>query len=239
MLHSREATRSEIEKTGLFHRVYLPEGHQSGDGVRRPLVLFVHGRAGNARVMWIFSKALEGIKPIIVAPQAPIEDPIGGFSWWNVTHPANAESPLPKNTKEEELNAPLILLQDFLNACCDLYGGDRTRLYAAGFSQGAACVGSMSVRNPGLFKGVALLSGFLPRIVQTGLSTNPVNLSACRYFIAHGINDEVIPFGRAQETSELLTRCGSTVEFHSEDVGHKTGSAGIKALRVWFEANLR
>ena len=78
MLSSREATADEVAKTGLKHRVYLPP--DGGEG--RPLVVMVHGRAGNDQVMWVFSKALERLKPVVVAPQATIPDIKDGFSWW-------------------------------------------------------------------------------------------------------------------------------------------------------------
>ncbi len=109
MLKAREASEREIEETGLSHRVYLPEGAGEG-GQRHPVVLMVHGRAGNESVMWVFSKALEGIKPIVVSPQAPLVDPIGGYSWWLMEHDTTAQSPAPAATNMTELGLPCNVL---------------------------------------------------------------------------------------------------------------------------------
>jgi len=87
MLQSRVATAQELARTQLSHTVYVPEGAASS---RPPVVVLVHGRSGDSRAMWVFSKALEETKPLVVAPQAPYQDPLGGYTWWPI--PVTPES---------------------------------------------------------------------------------------------------------------------------------------------------
>ncbi len=231
MLQSRDADSSEVEKAGLVHRVYQPQGSQEP----YPTVVLVHGRAGNGKVMWLFSKALEEVRPLVVSPQAPDPDPLGGYSWWKLFHPEGQESPAPRRTTAEDLQAPLASLTAFIESLPALYGCDLSRLYGFGFSQGAALLASLSIQRPELFRGVGMLSGFLPGVMHQQLQAQPRSTSLPSYFIAHGSKDEIIPCERSLQARDDLQAAGARVRFHSDAVGHKVGSSGIKALRSWVE----
>lgn len=236
MLAARKASEEEIEESGLSHRVYLPEGAGEG-GRRHPLVLMVHGRAGNESVMWVFSKALESTKPIVVAPQAPIADPIGGFSWWLMAHDPDSESPAPSSTAMEDLRIPLEQLEQFIACLPQLYPVDLSEVYGFGFSQGGALLSSLSLRHPLMFRGVAVLSSFVPGVI---LKENSARFFEALpdYYISHGTKDTVIPLERAQAAKEFLESKGAEVEYHTDDVGHKISTSGIRGLRTWIEQRL-
>ncbi|MCB0325314.1 MAG: hypothetical protein KDD69_17145, partial [Bdellovibrionales bacterium] len=231
MLKSREATAEEEQRCGLVHRVYLPERA----GLERvPLAVLVHGRAGDCRVPWVFSKALETLRPIVVAPQAPIADPIGGFSWWLMDHPPETESPAVVQTTAAQLDLPMRRLSSFIENAAELYGADPERVVALGFSQGAAMLSTLSLRYPERFQAVGILAGFIPRAAMEQQVRRPEALP--QYFIAHGTSDPVVPFQRAEESRNYLEQLGAKVFFHQENVGHKVGTAGIRALRSWLES---
>ena len=234
MLSSREATEKESADTGLFHRVYLPK-HSAGE--KLPTVVLVHGRGGDAGIMWLFTKTLEGVKPLVVSPQAPLDDPHGGYKWWEINQVPNALSDSPSSTKLSDLESPLEKLSGFINALPSCYPVDTSRLYAIGFSQGSAMLATLSLRKPQLFNSIALLSGFLPGVVHKEVAGTKIN-SLPKYFIAHGTEDGIIPFTRAEQMRDSLVSCGADVEFHAADVSHKTGSEQLKALRVWFEKQI-
>ena len=79
-----------------------------------------------------------------------------------------------------------------------------------------------------------MLSGFLPGVLIDE-QQNRHDTALPHYFIAHGTADTTVPFHKAEQAKVALLRFGARVEFHSEHVAHKVGSAGIKALRAWFE----
>ena len=114
------------------------------------------------------------------------------------------------------------------------------QMIAFGFSQGSAVISTLSLMRPGMFRGVAILSGFVPRrvfaedsFVNECYKENSSLLP--KYFIAHGTKDEVVPILRANVAKRELEALGAQVELHTDDVGHKVSSAGIRALQAWVE----
>lgn len=240
MLSAIDAPEDAVQKLGLFHKVHLPKTRVSK---KSPLVVLVHGRAGNANVMWVFSRALEKlpITPIVVSPQAPNPDPIGGFSWWDVNQsgPANNDP----QYKLSILAPAVTTLEHFIQKLPEVYEVDPTRIIAFGFSMGAGLLGVLSLQYPTLLQGVALLSGFIPRVVHDQPNRVNPELDSEKtklppYFIFHGTKDEVLPFSRAIETKERLESLGARVTFSSDEVGHKVSSKGINALSSWLETNI-
>ena len=235
LLHSIKASSENSEALGLEHRVYLPDsGGSAADIADTPVVILVHGRAGNDTVMWLFSKVLEKLKPVVFAPQAPLADPIGGYSWWLVDEAPEELSGSPRKTSLDNLDMPLAKLEEFILKLPSVYEVSLSQVYAFGFSQGAALLASLSLLNPQLFKAVALLAGFLPSAVVEQIGREDVEkLPAC--FVAHGTEDEVIPLSAAQSMAETLRSFGADVDFHSEQTAHKIGSRGMKGLGEWFD----
>jgi|GEM_PF-489997 len=237
MFQSVVANQEAVEALGLEHRVYLPPG-----GTAEQMVVLVHGRAGSADVPWTFARAFLGQTPLIVAPQAFCPDPIGGWSWWDVEGQSDKEQPR-KATTLAQLNPALVRLGDFLREAPRYYGIQPKRVIGIGFSQGAAVVSSLSLLSGTSyqqihFQGVALLCGFIPKIVYPegsfveGFRGNSERLPA-NYFIAHGSLDRVVPIDRAEKARDALLASGAKVTFHQEEVGHKLGSQGMKALTTW------
>lgn len=232
MLISKEAESEVIEKTGLIHRVYLPENRSK----KNPLVVLVHGRAGDANVMWIFSKALVDLRPVIVSPQAVIRDQeMQGFNWWDIT----LGNQLSDEEKIKGIFAVAEKMEKFIEECHQVYGTNPEETYIAGFSQGGAVASCVGLIKPNFFKGVALLSSFIPVTLTNNLDRiAPLARKAgnlTKYFLFHGTKDDIIGFERARQTKQFLEGIGVDCDLHSDDVAHKVSSTGIKALKGWFE----
>lgn len=231
MLESRPATPTEVESLGLQHRVHVPDAPPP-----RPLVVLVHGRAGHSGLMWVFSRAAAALRPLAIAPEATVPDEKGGFSWWPVTDRIDTRESALRAEAFDGIMSAVDRLERFVLAAEALHKTDPDRRFIVGFSQGAALAATLSLKRPDLFRGVALLAGFLPHSVQARLAeVQQGSRPAKRYFIAHGTSDAVVPFARAEEACEWLSARGAEVTFHSDPVGHKVGSEGIKALGAWFE----
>lgn len=240
MLSSTEASAEAIKLSGLVHRVYQPNV-----SIPQPAVVFVHGRAGDAKVMWVFSKALERIKPVIVSPQATEQESIGGYSWWNIEKFPPGDESLTPEEKISILTPSIDRLENFIDVLPELYNIDPHRLYAVGFSQGAGLLASFVVKHPGIFKGVAFLSGFVPKTVRelpellnpyfASSAANVAGVDLPSIFVFHGTQDEVLPLHRGEQTRDFFTTHGADVTYRTDDVGHKVSANGIKELRLWFE----
>lgn len=234
MLISTEPAAEEIAAAGLIYRVHVPKPRPSG--ALNPLVVLVHGRAGDATLMWVFSKAVAAMKPLAIAPQAVRPDVKGGFSWWPVRDRIDTPEAALRAELFDEIMDGVERLKQFVRFAEKHYGTDPFQRYIIGFSQGAAVSATLAVREPQLFRGVGLLSGFIPHAVQARVAEIEGHAaSQPAFFIAHGTEDPIIPVDRAEEARDWLTKRGASVTFHSEPVKHKVGAAGIRALTEWID----
>ena len=236
MLKSRLATDEEIASSGFSYRVYESDADEQRAGV-----ILVHGRAGTSDVMWTFSKTFEEFKPVTIAPQGTLADPIGGFSWWAVD-PSHGR-PKHERTFQSEVVPAVQELEEFVRRVTKHHNIDPKRVFAAGFSQGAALVTLLSLKVPELFSGVCILGGFIPQsffeeesFLDDDVQSGKVKLPD--YFLAHGTTDDKIPIVRAHQVRDYLSGLGAKVELVEDPVGHKVGSAGMKAMKEWFKERL-
>ncbi|MDD2942126.1 MAG: hypothetical protein PHC51_04080 [bacterium] len=246
MIDSVEASPEQEAAAGLKFRYYL-NNKSSG-----PVIFMVHGRAGNHGAMWTFSRALRGLQPkAIIAPQAPLSDPIGGYSWWPVELSASGTADV--QSSEKLLLAGLDYLDSFIFRTCRLFSLEPCSLFGVGFSQGAGAISGLSIKNRLLFSRVALLAGFVPgvslrmeeevakNVRQTGDGETtpashraPTLPSLPKYFFAHGSKDKIIPLEKAERCAKRLQSLGAETTFHIEDTAHKVGTGGLKALSHWL-----
>ncbi|MDZ4784875.1 MAG: hypothetical protein SGJ02_02250 [bacterium] len=199
-------------KLGLLHK------YQFSKNKSAPLVFLVHGRAGNCDVMWTFRRCIPE-EFSIIAPQAPISDPIGGHSWWPVTE---------GYSKHQAINAQELLM-NFIISSVDFYMLEPRLIIALGFSQGGALLSMLSQSNPASFSGIAILAGFVIKM-DSVINT----LHKPQIFMAHGLNDEVVPLTKSTDGKLYLEQNGYNVTYVTDNVSHKIGIQGMKSLKEWI-----
>lgn len=234
MLNPRDASALERSTFGLDFRLHLPQNYSSSTE-KFPLILLVHGRAGDARVMWLFGRALSGFSSIVISPQAPLVDPLGGYSWWLIDSDVGTASPDRRATTTEQLSPAIAALESFVHTCSAEFRVDARRIIGLGFSQGGALLSSLSLIRPELFSGVALLASFVPAVILDQVS----RCGSTKYFIAHGTEDEVVAYSYAERSRDALLDRGAAVEFYSDSVGHKVGSNALRGLKAWVTQCVR
>jgi phospholipase/carboxylesterase len=198
---------------GLKHKVRLTSTPAA------PLAFLVHGRAGTCDVMWPFARCVpENFN--IIAPEAFLPDPVGGFSWWSAEQFGDREAIMQGVTK----------LSEFMAAAVKYYELQPAFAVALGFSQGAGALSCLVQTNPEMFRAVALLAGFV-----VDLDRNPAaDLRFPKILMAHGTQDTVVSLDKASRGAEVLRRYGASVELHTDDVGHKVGSQGMRQLKEFL-----
>lgn len=210
-----------VSELGLEHLVSRP--NQLADNA--PVILLVHGRRGDERVMWTFTRTLSELSPMVISVRACLPDPGGGHSWWIVDERGTPVS-------EVQLKHATHCLGEFVKRLSIAYPETSGRpIIAFGFSQGAATLLALALEESELFAGVAVLAGFLPQIALTDLK---LIRKLPPIFMAHGTADEIISFSSAERARDKLIALGVEVTFVSEAVGHKVGIAGMKALKAWL-----
>ncbi len=219
MITRKESSAREESIVGLK---YL---YRSGQSAASPLVVFVHGRAGNRGVMWTFERSIPQ-DCHIVSFEAFMPDPIGGWSWWTI-------NPAVSDSKRADIVYAAHKLKHAVESFVRLYELAPHRMVALGFSQGGILVSAATFLELVPFDALGILASsvFLPSHALDARRTP-------RVFVAHGTQDETIPVEKARAGVEALRSRGVEVEYIEESVGHKLGIQGARALKGWIEGAL-
>lgn len=105
----------------------------------------------------------------------------------------------------------------------DEFAVDRRRVLVVGFSLGGAGTWFMSARHP---------DRFTAAIVMAGRTDEPLSaLARVPTYVIHGRDDEVVPFGQAEQRVRALETLGRPVAFETlAGVGHYEMGAYIPSL---------
>ncbi len=93
-----------------------------------------------------------------------------------------------------------------------------SRIFLAGFSQGAAMALSVGLRHAQTLAGIIALSGYLPLEKQLAEERSTANASL-PLFIAHGSVDPVVPQVLGMLSRDFLRGLGHVVDWHSYPTG--------------------
>jgi phospholipase/carboxylesterase len=216
---------SFVEMTHMGkYRICFPAGHDPKVAVR--LVVGLHGFGDNPdNFMMIWSQTGEP-DFIYVAPEAPFAVNVGdgiGMSWslWGEDEEFNE-----KSAKMTE-SFVLAVIADVKkhNAVSDTF--------LCGFSQGGGLTFSIGLRNPGLFKGIIPMGGWL----EDGITD--AQLAAAKplpILIVHGEQDPVVPYEAATGAKARLDAAGyANASLFSFTGGHTVHPDGKAAAREWMD----
>lgn len=184
------------------------------------LVYLIHGRAGNFDVMSPFKRCIPaGVNTI--ALQAPVEDQLGGFSWWRVD----------SQDKLSAQETAYLKIVKFIEGANLFYSLNPSRILALGFSQGAGLLSLIIQLKPQLLHGAALLAGF---VIKRNISMQARERWPTKLFVAHGTRDAIIPLQDALDGVSYLKHLGFNLSFVEDEVGHKVGVKGMQALKQFI-----
>lgn len=189
------------------------------------LLLLLHGWTGDENSMWVFTKRLSS-NYWMIAPRAPHTAEPGGFSWRNMQDAAFGWPTL------ESLSPAANGLLQLIDHYAASVGVDATQFDVMGFSQGAAMVNLLGMLFPNRIRKMAALAGFVPPGVEELVHQKP--LTGKHIFVAHGTQDQMIPLDRAHASLALLEQAGAHVTYYEDQVGHKLGAAGMRALEEYM-----
>lgn len=167
-------------------------------------ILFLHGGDNNHESLRPLASYFKNQR--VVLPQAPIQSDDSMFSWFQFT---DDKLSIDEHSLETSIDTITPLLTDIRNANKD------SRLMVGGISQGAVFACELFFRFPAFFEGVVALSGFAPQ------KRNYPSLNQKRAFVAHGIDDQLVPMERALGSVELLRKLHVDVQFNKYNMGHE------------------
>jgi len=208
-----ESTQEEEARVGLKF------SWRAGKSAASPLLVMVHGRAGDRSVMWAFERTVPSDWHI-VAFQAFEPDPIGGWSWWHMTE---------NGARRPVIHSAARRLAGAIRAFCDIRSITPELKVGIGFSQGGVLISTGVLEGILDFGAFGVLAGFVVLPADTVAVSRSIKV-----FVAHGSEDDIISVGRAREGVEALERLGIGVRYVEESVRHKVGIQGTRALAEWL-----
>ena len=108
-----------------------------------------------------------------------------------------------------------------------------SRIILAGFSQGCAMTLQTGLRHPEKLAGMLCLSGYLPLSSVAAAERSEASLGT-PIFMAHGVQDPVVPFARAEESRKVVEALGYQVEWHAYPMQHTLCLEEVQDISTWI-----
>jgi len=108
------------------------------------------------------------------------------------------------------------------------------RIFLAGFSQGSVIALTTGLSYASPLGGVIALSGYLPLAEKVLQHAHPVN-SQLPIFIAHGMDDTVLPYALGKATYVALQQAGYPVDWHSYQMAHTVCAEEVADISSWLQ----
>ena len=212
---ARSAQAAELELTYLVHE-------PAKTSVPSPLIVLLHGSGSDENDMiGLWPQLPQNF--IVVSPRAPVGDGASGYRWYR-----------KGNSTGADIRLSITAIGRLVDTAIKRFGADPQRVFLAGFSQGAVLVYHAVLRDPGRFRGAAVLSGSLYGFDAHELSPRK-DWQSASLFIAHGTADARIPFTTGKTAHAQLDRLGVPNEFHAyPGMQHETQDREIADLSAWL-----
>lgn len=107
------------------------------------------------------------------------------------------------------------------------------RVVVAGFSQGAAIALHTGLRYPQPLAGIMALSMPIPLPDRLQVELSAAN-ARVPVFLAHGTQDQVVPFALGDYGRMVLEQLGVAVEWHSYPMAHSVIPRELDDIRAWL-----
>lgn len=107
------------------------------------------------------------------------------------------------------------------------------RILLAGFSQGCAMALYTGLCFPEKLGGIIGLSGYVPLIYSFPEERHPANQDT-PIFLAHGTQDEVVPFSRGEDSMRLLRALNYNVSWNAYHMTHTMSLTEVNDLGDWL-----
>lgn len=109
-----------------------------------------------------------------------------------------------------------------------------SKIILAGFSQGCAMTLQTGLRHPEKLAGMLCLSGYLPLNEKVTHERTEESIDT-PIFMAHGRQDHVVPFLRAEQSRDILKNLGYAVEWHEYPMQHSLCFEEVQDISAWLK----
>jgi len=216
-------------------KAYLRAVEINPPGAPRACIIWLHGLGADGHDFEPLIPQLGIVEQLgvrVVLPHAP-HRPVtinGGMempAWYDIRAADFQQGQDATGIRESEQQ-----LRDLIQREVDS-GIPAGRIVLAGFSQGGAIVLHTGLRYPQPLAGILALSTYVPLADTLAMEAAAAN-SQVPIFIAHGMQDPVVPVKLALQSRDLLTALGYDVSWQSYPMPHAVYPEEIRDIRDWI-----
>jgi phospholipase/carboxylesterase len=197
-------------------------------------VIWLHGLGADGSDFLPIVEALDLPATAIrfVFPHAPMQ-PVtinGGYvmrAWYDIV-----SQDLGRREDERGVRASQRLVESLI-AREEERGTPIARIVLAGFSQGGAIALQTGLRAPARLAGILALSTYVP-IAHALAAELSEESGGVPIFMAHGIQDPIVPLLHARRSRDLLQQLGYAVEWHEYPMPHSVSPEEVVDIGAWF-----
>jgi phospholipase/carboxylesterase len=194
----------------------------------QPLVIFIHGYGSNEQDLFGIKDDLPATYTYL-SVRAPMTLEEGSYQWFR------QKGEGAYNGHTDDLKTAGQILLDFIARAAKKYHTDPQKVYLVGFSQGAIMSYEVGLRHPEAVGGIAALSGRILPVLESELKPDE-KLQKLAIFIAHGSEDDILPYKDGTDAQSLLQKLSLKPEFHGyEGLGHTISATEINDLSAWLQ----
>jgi len=190
----------------------------------------LHGRGADEHDLLGLAPYLDP-RLLIVSTRAPFPFAYGGgYAWYDVLQ---VGIPQPRMFAESYAR-----LAAFVDEAVAGYPIDPQRVFLMGFSMGAVMAHALALTQPKRLAGVVAHSGYVPPEKELGLEFALGELAGRGWFVAHGVNDPVIPVAFGRATRDLLQSTPADLTYSEYPIAHQISQRSLDDLSTWLTGRI-
>jgi phospholipase/carboxylesterase len=168
------------------------------------------------------------------APHRPVTIN-GGYvmrAWYDIVHPSIAAKQDKEGICQSQAEIEALIAQEIVRGIAP------RNIYLAGFSQGGAIVLHTAIRQKVALGGVIALSTYLPLAEQASAEAETITRQT-PVFMAHGRQDNIVPFTLGTTSRDTLLAMGYNVEWHDYTMMHSVCEEELHDIETWLTQKLQ
>ncbi len=197
---------------------------------KNPAIILIHGYGSNEEDLFSFADHLQE-EAYVFSLRAPYEIDGFGFAWYAI----NFDAQMNKFSDHEQAKSSIDLIAKFIDEVNAKYSLSTISLI--GFSQGSILSLALSFRYPNKVNNIIALSGYLNRDILPEI-IDTIQIQKIKYFISHGIDDQVIPVDWARKTEPFFNQYQLSFEYKEYPVGHTVHPQNFWDFKNWLDEKL-
>jgi phospholipase/carboxylesterase len=213
----------------LYHLVREPKIRKD----KNPLLLLLHGYGSNEEDLFSFASELPQ-QYYVISARAPYGLPPYGYAWYAINFDADENK--FSDLAHAKLSRDLVL--KFIDELVANYPIDANDITLVGFSQGCILSYAAALSKPEKIQRVVAMSGYFNKeLAVDNFEKN--DFSNLKFFISHGMSDQVVPVDWARKAKPELDKLGIDSVYKEYPVGHGVAPQNFYDVMNWLETTAR